>query len=94
MKPTSSPHVWYVKWLATILIIIAVVCRSVDEVPKIIDVAFSLIGTLAWLYVSICWKDRALIILNAIMSFILATAAVRFVMENLDGIIQFIQRIG
>jgi len=69
---------WYVKWGATVLVLIAVVCRSVDEIPKIYDVAFSWLGTLGWLYVGLQWKDRALIILNSVIGFVLFTSLVRY----------------
>ena len=69
--------VWYVKWAATIMVLVAVVCRSVEEVPKIYDVTFSLIGTLGWLYVGLAWKDRALIMLNAVITVMLSAAFLR-----------------
>ena len=69
--------VWYVKWVATILVLVAVMCRSVEEVPRIYDIAFSLMGTSGWLYVSLCWKDRALIMLNAVMLVMLSSALLR-----------------
>jgi len=71
---------WYIKWAATILVLIAVMCRSVDEIPKIYDVAFSWAGTLGWLYVGLQWKDRALIILNSVIGFLLFTALVRYIL--------------
>ena len=69
--------VYYVKWISTILVLIAVICRSVEEVPKIYDVGFSLIGTLGWLYVGLAWKDRALIMLNAVITVMLSAAFLR-----------------
>jgi hypothetical protein len=71
---------WYVKWFATVMVLIAVTCRSVDEIPRIYDILFSSVGTLGWLYVSLQWKDRALIILNAVMSFMLIVAFLRNVL--------------
>jgi len=71
--------VYYIKWISTIIVLIAVACRSVDEVPKIYDVFFSLIGTFGWLYVGLAWKDRALIILNAVLVFMLGTALLRYI---------------
>jgi hypothetical protein len=72
---------WYVKWGATVLVLIAVMCRSVDEIPKIYDVAFSWLGTLGWLYVGLQWKDRALIILNSVIGFLLFTSLVRYIVK-------------
>ena len=36
---------WYVKWFGVFFICMAVLCRSIQEVPKIYDVCFSIIGT-------------------------------------------------
>jgi hypothetical protein len=73
-------YVYYVKWIATAFVLTAVACRTVDEVPRIFDVVFSWIGTAGWLYVSLAWKDRALIILNSVMSFMLFTAMLRYIL--------------
>jgi len=75
----TKGYVYYVKWIATIFVLIAVACRSVEEIPKIYDVVFSWIGTGMWLYVSLAWKDRALILLNTVMSFMLFVALLRYV---------------
>ena len=69
---------WYVKWISCIFVLIAVACRSVEEVPKIYDVVFSLIGTLGWLWVGYIWHDRAIIVLNGVLSFLLATSVLRY----------------
>ena len=50
VTPTNDAT-WYVKWVSVLLIIAAVLCRSVDEIPKIYDVAFSFAGTGGWLWV-------------------------------------------
>ena len=68
---------WYVKWVSVILICAAVLCRSVDEVPKLYDVLFSAVGTAGWLYVGFSWHDRALIVLNTIILSMLATSLFR-----------------
>ena len=70
---------WYIKWAATIVIIIAVMCRSVDEIPKIYDQVFSLLGTLLWLWVGLQWKDRALTVLNSVLVFVLAVGVLRYI---------------
>jgi hypothetical protein len=40
---------WYVKWISVAFVCVAVLCRSVEEVPKIYDVVFSIVGTAGWL---------------------------------------------
>jgi hypothetical protein len=42
-----------------------------------IDVWFSFIGTGGWLLVGILWKDRALIMLNAVIFTVLGQAIIR-----------------
>lgn len=75
----TKGYIYYLKWLATFIILIAVACRSVDEIPKIYDVAFSWVGTGMWLIVSIAWKDRALILLNSVISFMLFVSILRYI---------------
>ena len=69
---------WFVKWISVVLICCAVLCRSVEEVPKMYDVIFSAIGTAGWLYVGFAWHDRALIVLNTILLSMLATGLFRY----------------
>lgn len=69
---------WYVKWISCMFVLVAVACRSVEEVPKIYDVVLSLVGTLGWLWVGYIWHDRAIIVLNGILSFLLATSVLRY----------------
>lgn len=70
---------WYVKWGSCLIILIAVACRSVDEVPKIYDLSFSFIGTIGWFYVGLVWHDRALVLLNGVLSFMLFLGLLRYV---------------
>ena len=63
---------WYIKWAASILILMAMILRATGDYP-FTDMCLSLLGCIGWLVVAMLWKDRALIILNAIASFILIT---------------------
>ena len=63
---------WYIKWAASILILMAMILRATGDYP-FTDMCLSLVGCIGWLVVAMLWKDRALIILNAIASFILIT---------------------
>ena len=63
---------WYIKWSASVLLLTAMVLRATGDYP-FTDMCLSLIGCIGWLIVAMLWKDRALIILNAIASFILMT---------------------
>jgi hypothetical protein len=76
----TTGYIYYLKWIATVFILMAVACRSVEEVPRIYDVVFSWIGTGMWLIVSLAWKDRALILLNSVMSFMLFVSLLRYIL--------------
>ena len=56
---------WYVKWVASIFILAALSMRGLDGL-QIYDLCFSIIGIGLWLWVSIVWKDRALVMLNGV----------------------------
>ena len=56
---------WYVKWIASIFILAALSMRGLDGL-QIYDLCFSIIGIGLWLWVSIVWKDRALVMLNGV----------------------------
>ena len=79
---------WYVKWFASACILTAVLARSVvseegqpiDPTYHMIDIWFSLVGTIGWFVVGMLWKDRALIVLNAVLVFILAQGILRGLM--------------
>ena len=72
---------WYVKWFGVCFICLAVLCRSIQEVPKIYDVWFSIIGTGAWLWVGFKWHDRALIVLNTILLCLLVSGGARYIVQ-------------
>ncbi len=74
---------WYVKWISVGFIILAVVCRSVDEVPKFYDVFFSVFGTAGWFWVGWKWHDRALMILNAVLLVLLLSSLLRYTINYL-----------
>ena len=68
---------WYVKWTASFFILTAVAARSVGTIP-LIDLWFSLVGTLGWLWVGMLWHDRALILLNSVAIFIFSSGILNY----------------
>ena len=63
---------WYVKWVSSLFILIAVSFRSAGGIPfHMFDLYFSFIGTLGWLWVGYLWHDRALILLNGALATLL-----------------------
>ena len=56
---------WYVKWVASFFILAALSMRGVPGL-EYYDLILSVIGVTLWLWVSIIWKDRALVLLNGV----------------------------
>ena len=56
---------WYVKWAASVLILVATCARATGTIPQV-DLWFGLFGTMGWFWVGMLWHDRALIVLNAV----------------------------
>ena len=56
---------WYIKWIASIFTLTAMSIRGIEELLHY-DLILSIIGVSGWLIVSLLWKDRALIMLNAV----------------------------
>jgi len=54
---------WYLKWVASIIVLCAMSVRGVAEYAQV-DLYLSIIGIGLWLWVSLLWNDRALILLN------------------------------
>jgi len=65
---------WYLKWAASLIIIVSLVFRAAGPEWRSYDLGFGVVGIALWVWVSVIWRDRALIMLNAVSLFILATA--------------------
>ena len=61
---------WYVKWFASLLLIIGMILRTTQEY-MFIDITLSMFGAAGWLVVGIIWKDKSLMLLNAVATTIL-----------------------
>tara|TARA_E500000178_G_scaffold280957_1_gene281184 strand:+ start:221 stop:514 length:294 start_codon:yes stop_codon:yes gene_type:complete len=55
---------WYIKWVASTFVLAGMSMRGLEGF-QLYDLIVSLTGISLWLWVSIIWNDRALIILNA-----------------------------
>ena len=64
ITPTGTAD-WYVKWVASFFILLAIACRAAD-VSHTVDLTLSTIGIAGWLYVGMVWRDRALIMVNSV----------------------------
>ena len=69
---------WYVKWVASMLSLMALSIRGVEGLLPY-DLGLTLAGVTGWLFVSIQWRDRALILLNGAAFLLL----IRTIMEPL-----------
>ena len=56
---------WFIKWISSFVVITAMSLRGIEGM-QIYDLSLSIIGEARWLCVGMLWKDRALIILNAV----------------------------
>jgi len=63
---------WYIKWFGSICVLFAVSIRSAG-LPDLhwLDVVLSWVGAVSWAVVGLMWKDRALIVLNAVIGIML-----------------------
>jgi uncharacterized membrane protein len=72
---------WYVKWVSSVVLIAAQLSTAmgVNPFPDYpLTMVLYLVGILGWLLVAYWWHDRALMILNSIGAFIMATGIIKF----------------
>ena len=65
MSRENNDTAWYIKWASSFVIVCAMSLRGIEGM-QLIDLILSIIGVSGWLCVGLLWKDRALIILNAV----------------------------
>ena len=56
---------WYIKWVASAMLLAGMSMRGIDGL-QVYDLTISIVGVILWLWVSILWKDRALIVVNSV----------------------------
>ena len=69
---------WYVKWASSLIIVSAMSLRGIEGM-QFYDLTLSIVGVTGWLWVGLLWKDRALIILNAL--------GLMFLLKNLASLL-------
>ena len=67
---------WYIKWYASIVLIIGAAVTALDMYPY--NMYFQFVGITGWLIVGIMWKDWALIVVNSIGSLILLAGIIHY----------------
>ena len=72
----------YVKWVSSTMLLSAMMFRAEGMFP-LADLILSFSGCAGWLWVGLLWKDRALIILNAVAVVILGGGLLRYLVPVL-----------
>ena len=68
---------WYLKWVASIMVLVSLAMRSAGPEWRFWDLVFGTVGVILWTWVSVIWRDRALILLNAVSGFLLISTLLR-----------------
>ena len=75
----QHPLSWYIKWISSIVLIMAMIATTNNMYPW--NMLLQFLGVAGWLWVSIIWNDRALIIVNAVATAIMANGIVSFIIK-------------
>ena len=67
---------WYIKWLASIILVGAVILTSNNIYP--LNLFFHAIGMRGWCIGAMFWNDRALLIINAVSFALLVDGMVSY----------------
>ena len=67
---------WYIKWIASIILIVGVILTSNNIYP--LNLIIHAIGMFGWFIVAIIWNDRALLVINAVSLVLLINGLVSF----------------
>jgi len=77
---------WWIKWASSLVVLVAISIRASNTPEATImgftyqiwDIFLSMIGAMGWFVVGFMWKDRALILLNGIIAFMLLSGLLRY----------------
>ena len=78
-KREHHPPTWWIKWISSIVIIVAMIATTNNLYPWNMFLQF--VGCAGWLFVSIVWNDRALIIVNAVATAIMINGVVVYMVK-------------
>jgi hypothetical protein len=76
----QHPLSWYGKWISSVVLIIAMIFTANNVYP--LNLFFHFVGISGWLWVSIIWNDRALIVVNAVAVAIFANGIVAYFLKT------------
>ena len=60
----EKDKVWYIKWASSVTLMLGMVLTAQNVFPY--NLYLHVPGTMGWMYVSIVWNDRALIVINSV----------------------------
>ena len=67
---------WYIKWFASVILIIGAATTAMDMYPY--NMYFQFKGITGWLLVGWIWKDSSLIVVNKVGSLILYAGIIHY----------------
>jgi energy-coupling factor transporter transmembrane protein EcfT len=67
---------WYIKWIASIILVGGVILTSNNIYP--LNLMVHAIGMFGWFIVAIIWNDRALLVVNAVSLALLLNGLVSY----------------
>ena len=68
---------WYLKWVASMLVMGSLMMRAAGVEYRMYDLYLGWFGIILWTWVSVIWRDRALILLNGVSFFMLCVAILK-----------------
>ena len=77
----QHPLSWWLKWVSSVILIFAMILTTNNLYPYNMFLQF--VGVSGWLWVSIIWNDRALIVVNAVATSIFLNGIFNWVIEVL-----------
>ncbi len=80
---------WWIKWTSSIIVLCAITIRSANVPNELMfgmplqvwDILLSWIGAAGWFIVGFMWKDRALILLNGVITIMLFGGLIRYFVQ-------------
>ena len=80
---------WWIKWASSIIVLCAITIRSANVPNELMlgmplqvwDILLSWIGAAGWFIVGFMWKDRALILLNGVITIMLFGGLIRYFVQ-------------
>lgn len=80
---------WWIKWASSIIVLGAITIRSANVPNELMfgiplqvwDILLSWLGAAGWFVVGFMWKDRALILLNGVITIMLFGGLIRYFVQ-------------